>query len=152
MLASELFFYCDGHVRVYHGAHTQLPRHYVARERLCLRATTDYWIHAMDGQPFLYVNKEVDPGLIATLEQDVLAWLEANLPQTAEQEQRLRDHARAHCSRWCSMARAIARSYSRGCGPSTSRFSPSTSIPSRPGEKKSSKPTRFACKEAKRSP
>jgi len=95
-LASELFFYCDGHVRVYHGAHTQLPRHYVARERLCLRATTDYWIHAMDGQPFLYVNKEVDPGLIATLEQDVLAWLEANLPQTAEQEQRLRDHARAH--------------------------------------------------------
>ncbi len=38
-----------------------MPRHYVARERLCLRATTDYWINAMDGQPFLYVNKEVDP-------------------------------------------------------------------------------------------
>ena len=39
-----------------------LPRHYVARERLCLRATTDYWINAMDGQPFLYVNREVDRG------------------------------------------------------------------------------------------
>jgi hypothetical protein len=95
-LASELFFYCDGHVRVYHGAQTQLPRHYVARERLCLRATTDYWIHAMDGQPFLYVNKEVDPGLIATLEQDVIPWLEANVPKTPEREQRLRDDARAH--------------------------------------------------------
>jgi hypothetical protein len=69
--ASELYFYCDGHVRVYHGEQTALPRHYVARERLCLRATTDYWINAMDGQPFLYVNKEVDPGLIATLKQDV---------------------------------------------------------------------------------
>jgi len=44
--ASELYFYCDGHVRVYHGDQTALPRHDVARERLCLRATTDYWINA----------------------------------------------------------------------------------------------------------
>lgn len=95
-LASELFFYCDGHVRVYHGEQTQLPRHYVARERLCLRATTDYWIQAMDGQPFLYINKEVDPGLIATLRQHVIPWLEANVPQTPEQEQRLREDPRAH--------------------------------------------------------
>jgi hypothetical protein len=28
--ATELFFYCDGHVRVYHGEQTALPRHYVA--------------------------------------------------------------------------------------------------------------------------
>jgi hypothetical protein len=83
-LSSELFFYCDGHVRVYHGDQTKLPRHYVARERLCLRATTDYWVCAMDGQPFLYVNKEVDPGLIATLEQDVIPWLEAGLPQAPD--------------------------------------------------------------------
>src|SRR6516164_7978572 len=36
------------------------------------------------------------PGLIATLEKDVIAWLEANVPQTPEREQRLRDDARAH--------------------------------------------------------
>jgi len=36
--------YVDGHVRVYHGHQTQLPRHYVARQKLCLRATTDYWV------------------------------------------------------------------------------------------------------------
>jgi hypothetical protein len=94
--AAELYFYCDGHVRVYHGDQTALPRHYVARERLCLRATTDYWINAMDGQPFLYVNKEVDPGLIATLKQDVIPWLEANLIQTPEQERRLAEDPRAH--------------------------------------------------------
>lgn len=93
---AELYFYCDGHVRVYHGDQTALPRHYVARERLCLRATTDYWINAMDGQPFLYVNKEVDPGLIATLKQDVIPWLEANVAQTPEQERRLAADARAH--------------------------------------------------------
>lgn len=94
--ATELYFYCDGHVRVYHGEQTALPRHYVARERLCLRATTDYWINAMDGQPFLYVNKEVDPGLIATLKQDVIPWLEANVAKTPELERRLAEDARAH--------------------------------------------------------
>lgn len=94
--ATDLYFYCDGHVRVYHGDQTTLPRHYVARERLCLRATTDYWINAMDGQPFLYVNKEVDPGLIATLKADVIPWLEANLAKTPEQERRLAEDPRAH--------------------------------------------------------
>ena len=94
--ATELYFYCDGHVRVYHGEQTALPRHYVARERLCLRATTDYWINAMDGQPFLYVNKEVDPGLIATLKQDVIPWLEASVTKAPEQARRLAEDARAH--------------------------------------------------------
>jgi hypothetical protein len=94
--ASDLYFYCDGHVRVYHGDETALPRHYVARERLCLRATTDYWVNAMDGQPFLYVNKEVDPGLIATLKQDVIPWLEAHVDRTPEQERRLAEDSRAH--------------------------------------------------------
>jgi hypothetical protein len=28
-----------------------LPKHYVARERLCLSATADYWVNAMDGKP-----------------------------------------------------------------------------------------------------
>lgn len=93
---TELYFYCDGHVRVYHGDQTSLPRHYVARERLCLRATTDYWINAMDGQPFLYVNKEVDPGLIATLKQDVIPWLEASLAKTPEQARRLAEDPRTH--------------------------------------------------------
>src|SRR5580658_1712491 len=73
---SDLVFYADGHVRVYHGNLTPLPRHYVARERLCLRATTDYWINAMDGQPFFYINQEVDPGLQATLREKLVPWLE----------------------------------------------------------------------------
>ena len=35
-------FYADGHVRIYHGKLTRLPRRYIARERLCLRGTTEY--------------------------------------------------------------------------------------------------------------
>ena len=94
--SADLYFYCDGHVRVYHGEKTPLPRHYVARERLCLRATVDYWVNAMDGQPFLYINKEVDPGLVATLKNDVVPWLEQLAPKTAEQQQRLTEDPRAH--------------------------------------------------------
>lgn len=40
--------YIDGHSRVYHGHQTKLPRHYVARQRLCLRATSDYWVNGLD--------------------------------------------------------------------------------------------------------
>lgn len=72
--------YVDGHVRVYFGSQTKLPRHYVARQRLCLRATIDYWVNAMDGQPFFMVSKAVDPGLIKVLEQDVVPRLEKEIP------------------------------------------------------------------------
>ena len=68
----SMALYVDGHVRVYHGNQTKLPRHYVSRERLCLRATTDYWVNAGDGQPYFVINKAVDPGLLHVLEDDVV--------------------------------------------------------------------------------
>ena len=84
-----LTFYVDGHVRVYHGELTKLPRHYVARQRFYMRATVDYWVNALDGQPFFYVNKEVDHGLVQTIRQDVWPWLRANVPLPAEHQARL---------------------------------------------------------------
>jgi prepilin-type processing-associated H-X9-DG protein len=72
--------YVDGHVRVYHGSQTQLPRHYVARQKLCLRATTDYWVNAMDGQPFFLLNQAVDPGLLQVLEHQIVPRLEETIP------------------------------------------------------------------------
>jgi len=93
---SDLVFYVDGHVRVYSGDLTELPRHYVARERLCLRATTDYWINAMDGQPFFFVNKEVDSGLLATLRADLVPFLEAHVPLSEQLRQRMEKDPRQH--------------------------------------------------------
>jgi hypothetical protein len=75
--------YVDGHVRVYSGSKTELPRHYVARQKLCLRATTDYWVNAMDGQPFFMVNKAVDPGLLSVLENAIVPRLEQEVPRPA---------------------------------------------------------------------
>ena len=59
--------YVDGHVRVYYGNTKQLPKHYIARERLCLSATADYWVNAMDGKPFFVMSQAVDPGLLQVL-------------------------------------------------------------------------------------
>jgi hypothetical protein len=76
--------YIDGHVRVYKGQQTKLPRHYVARQKLCLRATTDYWVNAMDGQPFMVINKAVDPGMLKVIENDILPQLDKTLPTLVE--------------------------------------------------------------------
>jgi hypothetical protein len=70
----------DGHTRVYHGKLTKLPRRYVSRERLCLRGTTDYWVNALDGQPFFCITQPIDPGLIITLENDIIPRLLDDIP------------------------------------------------------------------------
>jgi len=79
-------FCVDGHVRVYHGEQTQLPRHHVARQKLCLRATTDYWVNALDGRPFFLINKAVDPGLLKVLEDELEGELEGQKLERYEQK------------------------------------------------------------------
>ena len=86
---AEPVFYADGHVRVYHGKLTALPKHYVSRQRLYLRATVYYWINAMDGKPFLYINQPVDHGVTAALRDDLVPWLETNVQMSAEHRQRV---------------------------------------------------------------
>ena len=83
--------YIDGHVRVYSGEQTTLPKHYVARQKLCLRATVDYWVNAMDGQPFFLINKEVDPGLLKVLEDEIVPRLEGMVPNQPSQERQASD-------------------------------------------------------------
>jgi hypothetical protein len=81
------YLYVDGHVRVYHGSGTLLPRRYVSRERLCLRGTTDYWVNDALGRPFFVVSKAVTDGLAATLLDEIVPELLGNVPaQPAEAE------------------------------------------------------------------
>jgi hypothetical protein len=74
------YLYVDGHVRVYHGSGTLLPRRYVSRQRLCLRGTTDYWINDALGRPFFVVSKTVTDGLAATLLEEIVPELLASVP------------------------------------------------------------------------
>jgi len=60
------FFYVDGHVRVYHGKH-RLPKTHVARMRLSMPATSDYWVNDTAGDPLLVVTAEANAGLVKML-------------------------------------------------------------------------------------
>lgn len=72
--------YVDGHVRVYHGKRTKLPRRYVARERLCLRGVTDYWINDALGRPFFSITQAVNSGLLAVLRERIVPLLLDEVP------------------------------------------------------------------------
>ncbi len=60
------FLYVDGHVRVYHGKH-RLPKTHVARLRLSLPATSDYWVNDATGDPLFVVTAEANAGLVKML-------------------------------------------------------------------------------------
>jgi len=60
------FLYIDGHVRVFHGKAT-LPKTHVARMRLSMPATTDYWVNDATGDPLFVVTAEANAGLVKML-------------------------------------------------------------------------------------
>jgi transposase len=60
------FLYVDGHVRVYHGQR-DIPKAHVARMRLSLPATTDYWMNDARGEPLFVVTAEANASLVAML-------------------------------------------------------------------------------------
>ena len=79
------FLYIDGHVRVYHGQ-ANVPKHYVSRQKLCLRGNCDYWVNAMDSSPFMVIPKDVDPGLLSVLENEIVPLLEEGVPNQPTEE------------------------------------------------------------------
>jgi transposase len=60
------FLYVDGHVRVYHGQHA-LPKAHVARMRISLPATSDYWVNDSSGDPLFVVTAAANAGLVKML-------------------------------------------------------------------------------------
>ncbi len=66
------FLYVDGHVRPYHGRKHALPKTHVPRRRLCMPATTDYWVNDAFADPLFYVTAPGNEGLLATLNEAVL--------------------------------------------------------------------------------
>ena len=67
----------DGHVKVYTGRKGRLPKHFIARQKLCLPASASYWINALGGTPLLCLHKALDPKMVHALEHDVVPQLEA---------------------------------------------------------------------------
>ena len=78
-------FYLDGHVRTYFGKE-HLPYRYVARQKLCMRGQTDYWVNDACGNPFFVVTTPFAKGLIASLKDDIIPQLLKLVPELTEEE------------------------------------------------------------------
>jgi hypothetical protein len=78
-------FYLDGHVRTYFGKE-KLPYRYVARQKLCMRGLTDYWVNDAVGNPFFSVTSPQTHGLIAVLKKDIIPQLIKLVPKQSEED------------------------------------------------------------------
>lgn len=83
--------YVDGHMRVYHGHKTKLPRKFVSRQRLCLRGINDYWVNDAIGRPFFVIDKVVDPGMLKVLRDNIVPRLLKDVPNQPSPEQLKKD-------------------------------------------------------------
>lgn len=66
------YLYVDGHVRPYHGRAHRLPETFVQRRRLCMPATTDYWVNDARAQPLFFVTAPANDDLLKMLDTEVL--------------------------------------------------------------------------------
>jgi hypothetical protein len=67
-----LYFYIDGHVRIYHGQQASLQKKFVSRQKLCLAGTTEYWVNDHNGQPFMFFIGDLNERLKDAIEQQIV--------------------------------------------------------------------------------
>lgn len=88
----DLFLYIDGHVRIYYGAKANLPSKFISRQKLCLSATTEYWVNDAQGQPVMMVMGELSEKLQTAIEDLIIPQLQQTVllpslpPPTTEKE------------------------------------------------------------------
>jgi hypothetical protein len=70
------FLYIDGHVRIYYGYKANLPVKFVSRQKLCLSATTEYWVNDSHGLPVMMVMGELTEKLQTAIEHLIIPQLQ----------------------------------------------------------------------------
>jgi hypothetical protein len=70
------FLYIDGHVRIYYGYEANLPVKYVSRQKLCLNATSEYWVNDAKGMPVMMVMGELTEKLQTVIEEQIIPGLQ----------------------------------------------------------------------------
>ena len=66
------YLYLDGHVRPYHGRKHNLPKTHVQQRRLCMPATTDYWVNDANAEPQLLVTAPATDGRLSRMDTALL--------------------------------------------------------------------------------
>ena len=83
--------YIDGHVNLYYGHATTMPKRFVSRLRLCMSGSTDYWVNDKTGQPFFVVNEVINSGMIEQIKTSILPRLEKDVPNQPSEKQLLQN-------------------------------------------------------------
>ena len=83
--------YIDGHENPYFGKNNKLPRKFISRLRLALRATTDYWVNDKIGQPFFSITRSINEGMIDVIKKDIVPRLKKDVPNQPTTEQLVND-------------------------------------------------------------
>jgi cell division septum initiation protein DivIVA len=83
--------YIDGHVNLYYGHATTMPKRFVSRLRLCMSGSTDYWVNDKTGQPFFVVNEVINSGMIEQIKTSILPRLEKDVPNQPSEKQPLQN-------------------------------------------------------------
>lgn len=83
------FLYIDGHVRIYYGHKANLPSKFISRQKLCLSATTEFWVNDAKGLPVMMVTGELTEKLQKAIEDYIIPELQKTvlLPSAAATEQ-----------------------------------------------------------------
>lgn len=79
--------YIDGHVNIYYGHKTKMPKRYVSRLRLCMSGSTDYYVNDKTGQPFFVVNEVINSGMTEQIKSTILPRLELEVPNQPTEEE-----------------------------------------------------------------
>jgi hypothetical protein len=82
------FLYVDGHVRIYYGYKANLPSKFISRQKLCLSATSEFWVNDAQGMPVMMVMGELTEKLQTVIEHQIIPRLiEAKLVSTEVDKQ-----------------------------------------------------------------
>jgi hypothetical protein len=78
------FLYVDGHQRIYYGSEANLPAKFISRQKLCLTATTEFWVNDAQGMPLMMVMGEMSEKLQQMIEHSIIPqMLETNVISNA---------------------------------------------------------------------
>jgi hypothetical protein len=66
------FLYIDGHVRIYYGSKANLPSKFISRQKLCLSATSEFWVNDSKGMPVMMVMGELTEKLQTIIESQII--------------------------------------------------------------------------------
>jgi hypothetical protein len=65
------YLYIDGHVRAYNRK-KKIPKTHISRRRLCMPATTDFWITDSNSEPVFMITTEANDGMLSVIENEIV--------------------------------------------------------------------------------